>query len=434
MKSHWIFIAASFAIPCAAQDFYWTAVSAQSLATGGVYIPSRTGVLDALAMNPAGLSTISAPTIDANIGAIFARGSFSNVSNSKVPLQTPPGVVPYGAFGTPIGHSRFTLAAGILPELLSVSDWHYVDAPGVAGASYGLQHQKSAITALRGVVGLGMQVTRVLSIGASFGVDYNSNQLTTPYVFQSQPTLAGLKTLLDLHTTGVGRNFSVGVIADPARRWKIGASWKSRTIIDSTGSATGNAYAQFAALGLQFRPDFAYSAAVRNVLPQSALVSVMWSMNSRWTLAFQTDWVDWKDAFVSLPVSLTNGTNADINSVLKSTSLVDGVPLYWKDQFAFRGGFERTVTESVSIRGGFAHTNSPVPDSTLSPLTAAIMTNQWTTGVGYRRSRARFDLSYGFDPTAKQQSGRSALKSGEYSNSTVRVGLQALTLGTSYSF
>ena len=124
------------------------------MARGGAYLPSQGGAIDALAANPAGLTMVNR-SVDLSITSIFATGSFSNSVNRNAPLNDAPGVVPYGAFGTPIGHSRFSIGVGVLPELMSVSNWNYVDAPGVAGASYGLQKQKSEIIAARGVAGLG---------------------------------------------------------------------------------------------------------------------------------------------------------------------------------------------------------------------------------------------------------------------------------------
>jgi long-subunit fatty acid transport protein len=123
-----------------------------------------------------------------------------------------------------------------------------------------------------------------------------------------------------------------------------------------------------------------------------------------------------------------------INSLVDSTSLNDGVPLEWKDQFSVRAGFERALTENVSVRGGFAHANNPVPSSTLSPLTAAILSNQISTGIGWRHGRMNFDAAYSFDPTAKAGVAQSALLSGEYDNSTVKVGIQAVTLSSSVRF
>lgn len=418
-----------------AQDFYWNTASARSMALGGVYIPSAAGALDALAANPAGLTELSSRTIDFSVSAIFARGSFSDSVNADSHLHDSPGVIPYGAFGMPVGHSRFSFGVGLVPELMSVSNWNYVDAPGAAGATYGLQQQKSAILAARAVAGLGFALTNKISLGASVGAVYNQNTLDAPYIFQTTPVVAGLKTLLDLHTTGVGWNTSVGVIVRPSSRVQVNAAWKSHTVIDSTGNASGNLSAQFAALGLAGAPStFNYSASVHNVLPQSVLLGVTWRVDGRWVFGLQADWINWSDSFNTLPVNLTNGTNAAVNGLLNSTSLNDRIPVLWKDQYSFRGGVERLLTENISIRGGYAHANNPVPGSTLSPLTAAIMTDQLSTGVGYRLGRWQFDLGYAVNPTAHESVQQSALLSGEYNNSTVRIGTQMLTLNSSFQF
>lgn len=418
-----------------AQGFYWTTASAQSMSLGGAYLPSSSGAIDSLAANPAGLTLLGGRTLDLSLTSIFARGSFSNSVNTNVPLNDGPGVMPYGAFGMPIGHSRFSIGFGLVPELMSVSNWNYVDAPGVAGASYGLQKQKSAILAARSVAGVGFALSKKVSVGASVGAVYNSNTLETPYVFQSNAALAGLKTLVDLHTTGVGWNTSVGLIASPTDRFQFNVAWKSRTTINSTGDANGNIGVQLTALGIEgARPDFHYSAGVQNVLPQSVLAGMNWRVDGSWVFALQADWVNWKDAFASLPVSLTNGNNPDINHLLSSNSIFDRVPLDWKDQYSFRGGVERFLTENISLRGGYAHSNNPIPASTLSPLTAAIMTNQLSTGIGYRYGRWRFDLGYGIDPSVQENVGKTALLSGEYSNSKIRIGTQSLGLNTSFRF
>jgi long-chain fatty acid transport protein len=417
-----------------AQDFYWTDASARSTALGGVYVPSSGDALGALAANPAGLASLGGPALDLSVTTIFARGSFSNSANNGSPLRDSPGALPYGAFGMPIGHSRFSFGVGFVPDLMSVSNWRYVDPPGAGGVTYGLQEQKSAILAGRALAGFSVSFGSKLSLGATVGSDYNSNTLNAPYIFQSQPTLKGLKTLLDLNTSGVGWNTSVGVTTHPSKKVELGVAWKSRTVIDSTGTATGDAYALFGVPQGSPASTFAYSAAVRNVLPQSALASMSWQANPRWLLAFQTDWVNWGSAFKTLPVTLTNGTNANINGAVGSTTLVDGVPLDWKDQYGFHAGVERLVSESTSLRVGYAHTNNPVPSSTLSPLTAAIMSNQISAGLVYHRGRSHYEAAYSFDPTAQEHVGQSGLLSGEYNNSTVHIGTQYLTLSYSYRF
>jgi long-chain fatty acid transport protein len=437
VKSRLVKCVAAFGLAAAvhAQSFDWGAASARSMALGGVYLPSQGGVIDSLSANPAGLTFVGRPTIDLSLAGIFASGSFSNSTNANAPLKDAPGAIPYGGFGTPLAHSRFSIGFGVLPELVSVSKWNYADAPGVAGADYGLQKEKSAILAARAVVGVGFALSEKVSLGVSVGAVYNSNALEMPYVFQSNPALAGLKTLLDLHTAGFGRNTSVGLIASPTRRLQFNAAWKSRTTIDSTGNANGNIGVQLAALGLGgARPDFHYSAEVRNVLPQSVLAGMNWRVDGGWVLAFQADWLDWKEAFASLPVSLTNGNNADINGLLGANAIFDRIPLDWKSQYSFRGGVERLLNEHITLRAGYAHSNNPVPASTLSPLTAAIMTNQLSTGIGYLHGGWRFDLGYGIDPTTQENVGKTALLSGEYANSKVRIGMQSLALNTAFRF
>lgn len=426
---------AFFACSASAQDFYWNSASTRSLALGGVYVPSNSDAIGALTTNPAGLAFLNSPTLDVNMSAIFARGSFSNSVNNNSPMTTSPGVIPYGAFGMPLGKSHFSVGVGFAPDLASVSQWNYVDAPGTLGVTYGRQIQKSAILAGRAMVGLSYAFSQKLSIGLTAGADYNSNTLQTAYVFQSQPALAGTKTLLDLHTYGTGWNMSVGAMYQPTKKVDVGVAWKSHTVIVTNGLASGNAYALFAALGAGADPStFSYDASVKNILPQSVNANIAWHMNSLWLFAFQTDWVNWHSSFVNLPVTLTNGTNTTINSVAGSTTLVDGVPLNWKDQYSFHGGVERLLFENTSVRFGYAYGNNPVPSSTLMPLTAAIMTNQLSTGLNYRLGRSHFDLAYTFDPISQEQVNQSTLLAGEYNNSTVRVGLQSLSLGYSFQF
>ena len=416
------------------QDFYTNAAGVRSTALGGTYVVSSTDAIGALSANPAGLTFLRGENLNLEADVIIPRGSFSNSVNDGAPLNTSAAVVPYGAFGMPIRHSRFSFGVGLLPELASRGDWKYFDAPGAAGATYGLQQQKSAIVNARAVAGVGFTVNSRLSIGATFGANYNQNTLDAPYIFQTQPALAGLKTLLTMHTAGVGWNGSVGVLARVSRSVQVGAAWKSRTVIDSTGHASGDVSAQFVALGVNAPSAWAYNAAVQNVLPQSILGDLSWQTSKHWLFAFQADWTNWNNAFVNLPVSLTNGTNATVNSLAGGTTLQDSVPLHWKDQYVFHVGAERSLTENTVLRFGYAHGNDPVPSSTLTPLTAAIMQNQLSTGFAYSPGRSKWEVAYSFHPTATQHVGTSGLLSGEYDDSNVKVGTQDLMVGYSFRF
>jgi len=173
---------------------------------------------------------------------------------------------------------------------------------------------------------------------------------------------------------------------------------------------------------------------VRNELPRSLVGHVASQLTPRLLLAGQVTWVNWKRSFVMLPVALANGSNKDINALLGSAELNDAVPLQWTDRYSQHAGFEWELLENLKIRGGYSRAGNPVPASTLSPLTAAILRQQLTAGLGWRRHGFTIDLAYSFGLTASARTGKSALLSGEYANSVVRAGIQTLKLGTSFNF
>jgi len=206
--------------------------------------------LEIMADNPAGLARVNSRDLNAGFVTMFTQGQFSNAVNSKAPSNAFGGAAPYGAFVTPIGSSRFKLGFSATPESSIGATWHYVDAPGgLGGTSYGPQRNQSWILAFRFAGGIGFAVNSKLSIGFTLGAVWNSNTLQTPYVFQSQPVLQGFKTLIDLHTTGVAPDGSVGLLFTPTSTFKIGLSYKTRTVIHSHGDLSGHAYAGHAPAG-----------------------------------------------------------------------------------------------------------------------------------------------------------------------------------------
>jgi long-chain fatty acid transport protein len=418
-------------IPALAVDLYGNSATAQSTALGGLFRGSSAGLTDMLAMNPAALTSLNGPSIEASALGVFANGSYVNKTTVPGSLKGSNGFAPSAAFGTPVGHSRWALGAGLLPVSMLSGSWQFVDPIGAAGASYGLQTSKSAFLALQSTFAAAFKVSDRISLGVGLGVLYNRNTLVSPYIFQNN-ALTGLKTLLDLHTSGVGYNGIFGVSARPNRLLEFGAAYKTRTRVRTSGTASGNASQQFAVLGLPFQRDFRYDAEVVNVFPQSASLFVAWRPQSRMGFNTQADWTNWRSAFVNLPVRLTRGTNSDINSLLGSSSLNDSIPLRWRNQLGLRFGGDYKLTEQTQLLAGFSHVNNPVPSSTLSPLTANIMKNALSTGVGYNPGRYRFAIAYQISLPTTEKVGKSILQSGEFDGTRTRLSLQTVVLTTGY--
>ena len=408
-------------------------ISARATALGGTTAASADGPLEAMQGNPAELTSLSGRSLDLSVTSLFAGGSFTNSVSNDGTIQSSSGTLPYGAFGIRLG-SRFALGLSAAPDTLMKANWTYLDPPGTGGASYGLQENRSTILALRSSAGLGYVVNRKLSLGASLGAIYNANSLHAPYIFQQQPQLAGLKTLLDLQASGVGWNGTFGAVIAPRKNLTIGLTYRTQTNVHTHGNASGNAGAQFTALGIPFQPAFHYDAEVDTKFPQAFTGGVLWQGWRHARINLQGQWIDWSAAFQQLPVKLTNGNNSDINGFLGSSSVEDTIPLRWGNQETFGVGVELPVAEAFEVRGGYSYATNPVPSSTLTPMTAAILQNTLGTGVGYSHGHYRFDLAYQVQLPATQRVGQSGLLAGEYNNSQVNVMVQSLTLTTRIRF
>ena len=314
-----------------------------------------------------------------------------------------------------------------------------MDPPGGLGgkASYGSRYDNSEIELLRTEAAVSVNLGSMLSLGASLNFDYNQNRLQTPYVFQSQPILRGFKTLLDLNTSGWGLSANTGLLFKPLDNLQFGLSYQSPTTIASQGSAYGSAGAQLTSLGGAFagaRRDFHYNAEVDNTFPQMVSGGLSWKFLPQWRLALQVDWINWSHAFDYLAVKLSDGNNSDVNALVGRNSLQDEIPLEWRNQFVYRTGIEYAVTKSLTLRAGYAYSRSPVPDQTLTPLTAAIPENTVSMGAGYRWGRYGIDVAYQWDLPVSRSVSNSSNLSGEYNNSSTLVGIHWIALTASVQF
>ena len=403
-------------------------ISGRATSLAGATVATVTSPLEAMQGNPAGLSGLSGKSLEFSATTLFATGNFTNSVSSTGSIVTSAGTIPYGGFSMALS-KRLTVGVAVAPDTLMTANWRYLDPPGgLGGTSYGLQQNKSAMVTLRSAAGLSYVVNKKLAIGGTFGAIYDKNTLIAPYIFQSQPTLAGAKTLLDLHTHGVGYNGSFGALISPNSRWRIGLAYKMSTSIHTHGDASGDAGAQFATLGVNAPATFHYDAEVDTKFPQAFSGGISWLVVPRLRVNLQGDWIDWSHSFNQLPVKLTNGTNATINSLVGGNSMQDVIPLQWRDQGVFGVGVESPVGEHLAFRGGYSYATNPVPSATLTPMTAAILQNTIGTGFGYSRGRYRLDLAYQVQLPSSQSVGQSSLKSGEYNNSRVEVAVHSVTL------
>jgi len=427
-------LSAGATVASAQATSFGNGLSAAAEARGGALASQRGDPLDAVEGNPAGLAGITSRTLEAGTVGVFGSGSFQNSVNSNGRMGGVVGAMPFGAFATPLRASHWTVSAAFTPELLMRANWRYVDAPGTAGVTYGLQTNETQIIALRSSVGAARTFGSKWSAGGVLGLVYNTNNLNAPYIFQQQQQLAGLKVLLNLQTHGYGWNGNAGFQWQPNSRMRLGVAWKSGTTIHTNGTASGTASALFTALGITSDPTFQYQTQVLNHLPQAFDAGFSWKANRHMIWQAQGDFTAWGQAFQQLPITLTGGTNTTINSVVGADHFNDAVPLHWSNQGAFHAGAEIPVHEAWTVRAGYSYMTNPVPSSTLLPLTAAIMQNSLATGAGWSHGRWHYDAAYQAQLPSTESVTKSAILAGEYDNSRVRVSTQSLTLTARVKF
>jgi long-chain fatty acid transport protein len=423
-----------------ANGIYRNGVGGRSMSMGGADVAWAADPLGAMGANPAALGFLESAEFDLGAVAGLTEGTFSKAPNPDGSLDDSLRAMPEAALGIPLGRiaDKFPVAIGLsfVPDSLMYADWKFVDPLGGLGGtvSYGLQPHNSEIVVLRSALGAGISFSPQFSFGVSVGLLYNQNHLRSPYTFQNMdvnPAANGAKTLLDLKTSGYGWDVQAGVLYRVTTNLQFGLSYRCESTVSTDGDANGDPYAQFAVPPGPLA--FHYDANVKNVFPQEFSLGTSWRFHPQWRGALQVDWINWSDAFHTLPVTLRNGNNATVNSVV-GANFKDRIPLNWEDQFVYRAGLEYAITEALSLRAGYSYGKSPVPDATLTPMTAAIMEHTITAGVGYRWKRYEIDFAYQYDLPVERNVGTSSLLSGEFSNSSTEVSVHwfALTAGVRF--
>lgn len=420
-----------------ANGIYRNGAGARAMALGGASVGLDAQALEALHSNPASLSATNGVMLQLGVVGAMAQGEFSNAANANSSLRESFGAAPEAAIVYPLESVPVALGFAVIPDALASVDWRFVDAPGGldGNTSYGLQRHHAEIIAYRAAFGASWQISDALSLGAAIGAEYNRNTLVAPYTFQSHPVLRGFKTLLDLRTEGWGVNGDIGLVWRPCEKIVISLSYRTPTDLETDGDANGNAGTQLQNIGAgSFQPGFHYDAEVSTKLPQVATAGISWQARPRLRAVLQVEWINWSDSFDELDIRLSNGSNADINGFLGSDQIHDVVPLDWKDRFVYRAGLEFAASEEFILRTGYAYGANPVPDSTVTPMSAAIFEHTLSGGIEWRRGRWAVAAAYQFQFPSESNVGTSGLASGEYSNSRTEVQAHWFGLTTGIRF
>ena len=351
-----------------ALNLFRNGTTALSQGLGGVDAVGQRSFLDAIASNPAMLNDHNGLRVATHASYGEYQPVYTNPVNNNAGNDYSAGIVPGVGLMWHPEDSKFAFGFGFVPDITLNTRFQLNDRPGgLSGTtSYGNTVYSSVFNISRTAALVSYEVNEKLSLGASFGLLYNYNELTLPYVFQNTPGLVGAKVLLDTNTDGYGFGAQFGLVWQPNDKWTLGVSLRPTAHVESSGTSTGTASAEFQALGLPFSalpPEYSYRADIRNTVPMTLKLGVEFEPTEKTSLYAQFEFIEMSGEYDTLTVNLSNGTNPNLPS-----TIVENPPMNWDDQYILRLGIEQMLNDNIGLLAGTAFANNVFPDGTVTPV------------------------------------------------------------------
>jgi long-subunit fatty acid transport protein len=101
------------------------------------------------------------------------------------------------------------------------------------------------------------------------------------------------------------------------------------------------------------------------------------------------------DVFYPVGWSSFSSIRYDLEKEVPEAGVTDSTTdLDWKDIWTVKVGVDYKLKDNLSIRGGYAYVDSPVPLQTLEPGNPDAKQHNFSVGVGYRKGRWTLDFAY----------------------------------------
>jgi long-subunit fatty acid transport protein len=177
----------------------------------------------------------------------------------------------------------------------------------------------------------------------------------------------------------------------------------------SLDSAAKLVSALFSANGIHPYEGFIADYTVSNEFktPQSVGFGLMYSPMPKMRLGFDFEWLNWSKAFDYMKLTLTGGTNSNINKMLVNgapgnEALYVEFPMNWKDAVILKFGGEYDLSKVLTVRAGYSYSSNPIPEETIIPIMDAILEHHIMAGCSYdliQKLTMNIALEYGLKNT-----------------------------------
>lgn len=396
--------------------------------------------------NPAGIAFLPGRSLDLQFSLLAPRLAFSNGVNNETgkdsyyPLPGLAYVNAGPACDLAWGVGAFT--QGGMGSDFSMNHVLFRNTDG----SFARQEYFSKLAVMQGGPSVALRLTPAFAVGASAHLMYSQMEFRMPYslapsimrgvvnpgtgmtfgdMFSAPPAAGGFgytevtaaAAMTDLTAFGFGGK--VGLAWKVSDRASLGLSYTSPTAFtykngtarmdmtaqlnDAFGRAVQGVLMQnpgmtpqdaqaavmqmFGQLGIDLSQGVVadYDLEVKLTMPQSVGFGASFNLLDNARMAVDIEWINWKNAFDKMSLSLSSGSNTNINRMLGNAGAFSlDFPMNWEDAVMVRLGAEVDVTPSFTLRAGGAFGTNPVPSSTVFPVFPAIVENHVTVGASVK--------------------------------------------------
>ncbi|HEX6914314.1 MAG TPA: outer membrane protein transport protein [Chitinophagaceae bacterium] len=424
------------------------AFDAKTAGRGG----TSTGSFDAGSLmmnNPAGLSFINRHGIDLSFSLMAPKVHFTNALNDADGKDNlfPMGMLSFtGRAGRKLSYGAGVFTQGGMGADFNLKHSLYRNAEG----QYAEQPYHSKFAVMHAGGSLAWQPSPAFSIGLTASLVYSQMEFSMPMsmspsmlkgvidpsagytfgnMFSAQPAEGGLgysevvasAEMKQLHSYKF--NGRLGIAWQPSPHFSAGVCYtlpvnmefkNGEAYMDMTAQmndafakvvagimmqhpgiseeqAMQSAMTQFAELGIDLSKGAkeSYRMNAGFGLPQSVAAGLSFDAGKKIRLAVDVEWLDWSHSFDRMDLEMRDGSNPNINRMMGiQGSFSMPFPLEWKNSVIVRTGISYKANSILTLRGGYAYGNNPVPAETLFPVFPAVVEHHTTLGAGIAVSKS----------------------------------------------
>lgn len=249
-----------------------------------------------------------------------------------------------------------------------------------------------------------------LSVG--LGVYYIGSQNNAETMLD-QSLLGADDAKLNLEADGDGWGYNLGVLIFPEKKFSFGFAYRSGVRVDQSGTVSIENIAP------ALQPLFGgscYRTDVRTTVdfPEIVTFGIAYRPTGKLTFGLEAERVGWS-SFDTMDIDYAD--EVPLAGFSDSSTDMD-----WEDSWLIKVGMDCKLNDILSLRGGYAYVETPVPEHTLNPGNPDSDQHNFSIGFGYKIRRVVIDAFYmaGFYKDRKVDND---ILSGKYESLVQYIGL-----------